>query len=123
LDTQFDSSVRGTRSQFEQQRADILNTIAQLTGQRAIANGQTLQQAQAAAQPYTSRIGGILNTIDGLAANPGVIREQNVNIARPDLAQYQWNRFNAPQPAAQDPTLYSPATRLLLGMDEREQLA
>lgn len=121
LGTQRDSGVRNTRSQFEQQRADILNNIAMLTGQKAIANGQNLQQAQAAVQPYTSRISGILNTIDGLAANPGVVREQQINLARPDLAQYQWNRFNAPQQAQQDPTLYTPATRLLLGMDNQDQ--
>lgn len=124
LGRQKETSERGARSQFEQQRADILNTIATLTGQRAILNGQNYAGALAAAQPYTSRISTILDAIDRLAVNPGVIREQSVNVARPNLEQYAYDRFTAPRanaPAPQDQSLLSPAVAALLGTDERQR--
>lgn len=120
LDYQRQSAERGTRSQFEQQRADILNNLAMLQGQRALAQGQSLAQAQAAASPYTSRVGGILAAIDRLAANPATIRQQEIALSRPDLAQYQWDRFAAPTMAQQDPSLSS-AVRVLTGQSEDEQ--
>lgn len=125
LNTQRDQSVRDTTSQFDQQRADILNNIATLTGQRSILNGQNYQAALASAQPFTSRINGILANIDRLAANPAPIREQAVNLARPDLAQYNLGRFDAPAVAQQDPT-FGMAARTLFGIpddQQRQQLA
>jgi hypothetical protein len=104
LTRQREQGTRDYRSQIEQQRAELLNTIATLTGQRTIANGGDYQSALAASQPYTSRIQGILSKIDGLAATPR-IREQQVTIAKPDLAQYNWSRPQQPTMPVQDPTL------------------
>lgn len=123
LSSQLDKNTRATQSQYEQQRADLLNTIATLTGQKAILNGQNYQQALAATQPFTSRIGGILNTIDRLAANPSTIREQAVTLAQPNLADYAYDRFTTPTAnasAPQDPTL-SAIAALLGGEDQKKQ--
>lgn len=126
LAKQRDNSVNSTKSQFEQQRADILQNIATLTGQKAILNGGDYKAAAGAAQPYIDRISGILNTIDGLAARPTGIQTPNVTLSAPNLAQYDLGRFNAPAVAQQDPTLYqSPNTAALLGynQDKKQQLA
>lgn len=120
LGRQRQQSEQSTRSQFEQQRADILNHIATLTGQQRIAQGGNYQQALEASRPYTQRVGGILNTIDGLAARPTGIREQAVNLNRPDLAQYGFDRGTAPTQARQDPTL-QPNLAILTGYDQRRQ--
>lgn len=109
------------KSQVEQQRADLLNTIATLTGQKTINNGGSLAQAQAAVNPYTSRIGGILNTIDSLAANPATIRANQVQLAAPDLQQYSYDRFNAPTIAQQDPGLVRAYQTLLGNQDDQKQ--
>lgn len=104
LGRQREQGTNDYKSKIEQQRADLLNTIGQLTGQKTIAGGGSYQQALAASQPYTSRISSILSTIDGLAATPA-IREQNVTMSRPDLAGYNYARPESPVVAPQDPTL------------------
>jgi len=125
LTRQRDQGVRDTQSQFEQQRAEALGAIGALSGQRALLNGQNYQQALAAAAPYTNRVQGILSQIDSLAARPSGVREQAVNLARPDLAQYSLSRFDAPAQARQDPSLgAAPAYNTLAGLsdDQRRQL-
>lgn len=112
------------RSQIEQQRADLLNTIATLSGQRALNNGGSLAQAMAATSPYTSRISSVLNTIDALSASPATLRAQAVQLAAPNLDQYNFSRFDAPALAQQDPGLTPRAYQTLLGTgnDDQRQL-
>jgi hypothetical protein len=128
LGSQRESSRRNIESQFEQQRADVLNNIAQLRGQKAIIGGGNAATALAAARPYTDRVAGILNAIDQLSKNPGVVRANEVQLSRPDLAQYTYDRFTAPvanSAAPQDNSLVLPAYAALLGAqdDQRKQLA
>lgn len=109
------------RSRIEQQRAELLNTIGTLTGQRVLANDGSYQQAMAASQPYTSRIKGILDSIDGLAATPA-IRERKVTVGRPDLSGYNFARPEAPAAPVQDPTLSgNPILAALFGQPQEEQ--
>jgi hypothetical protein len=112
------------RGKVEASRADLLSNIAQLTGQQRIAQGGNYQDAMAVARPISDRVSSILNTINGLSSRTAALNPQNVNLARPDLAQYGIQRYDAPAVARQDPTLYSPNARLLLGLDDqREQVA
>lgn len=114
------------RSRVESQRAELLNTIGTLTGQRTLATGGNYQQAQAASQPYTSRISAILNSIDGLSATPN-IRERAVTVGRPDLGAYNWSRPDAAPLPQQDPTLgqqpVNPIMALFGQQDEQLQYA
>lgn len=94
-------------SQVEQQRAQLLDTIAQLTGQQTIANGGNYQAALNAANPYTSQLPAIMAKIDSLAATPAITPQQ-VTLTNPDLSQYNWaNPQTAPTPQ-QDPSLSDP---------------
>jgi hypothetical protein len=101
LQRQRDQGTNDYASKIAQQRADLLNNLGQLQGQRTIANGGDFRAAQAAANPYTSRISALLSQIDGLAATPA-IREQQVSVGRPDLSQYNFARPEAAPAPLQD---------------------
>jgi hypothetical protein len=121
LNRQKQQGENDFRSRIESQRAELLNTIGTLTGQRAIANGGNYQQALAASSPYTSRISSILNTIDSLAATPA-IHEQAVTVGRPDLSGYNFARPQAPVAAIQDPTLAGAPVINPYGNDQRDPI-
>lgn len=122
LNRQREQGTNDLRSRGESQRAELLNTVGTLTGQRQIANGGSYEQALAASQPYTSRIKSILDTIDGLAATPA-IRERAVTVGRPDLAGYDFARPGVAPTPMQDPTLgNNPVLAALFGQPQEEQL-
>lgn len=133
LGYQKDVGRRDLQSRIESQRATLLNQIGGLQGQRAIANGGDFRAAQAAASPYTSRIAEILNSIDGLAATPG-IKARQVTLGKPDLSGYNWARPGAAPVAQQDPTQGPNVIRTadddrrnpilsLFGLDDQRQFA
>lgn len=123
VERQRDQGRNDFKSNIESKRAELLNTIGQLTGQRTIANGGDFRAAAAAAAPYTSRISAILDSIDALAATPAV-RERQVTLTRPDLAGYDFAAPEAPVVPTQDPTLYNnPVISALFGNDDRRRLA
>ena len=132
LQRQREQGTNDYRSRIESQRAELLNTLGTLQGQRAIANGGDFRAAQAAANPYTSRIGAILGNIDGLAATPAV-REQQVSVGRPDLSQYNFSRPEAAPAPLQDVSIgngvapvvteddrTNPLIAALFGLDQRQ---
>lgn len=114
---QRDQGIRDYSSKIEDQRAQLLANIGSLSGQRNIANGGDFRAAQAAANPYTSRIAGILDNIDSLAATPA-IREEQVVVGRPDLSGYDFATPDAPVAAIQDPSL---AGNVIYGDEEQQQ--
>ncbi len=119
LNRQRDQGIGDLRSRIEGQRADLLNTVGTLSGQKAIAQGGDYNAALAASQPYTSRISAILNQIDGLSATPN-IRERAVTLNAPDLARFDFARPEAAPVAQQDPSLTNPLLALFGLQDERQ---
>lgn len=115
LTRQRQTGENDLKTKVETQRADLLGTIAQLTGQQTIANGGNYDQALAASQAYTSRIPGIMNTIDGLAVSPA-LKERAVTIGRPDLSAYNWSRPDAAPQPQQDASLRRQSVNPLLGL-------
>lgn len=120
---QRDQGRNDLTSRIEAERANLLGTIGQLEGQRAIANGGGWERAIAAAAPYTSRINDILANIDRLSVT-ATPKARQVTLGRPDLSQYNWSReIGAPQ-ARQDVTL-QPAGRnpiaALFGLQDERQ--
>jgi hypothetical protein len=107
IQTQRDTGRQDYQSQIENQRAQLLNTIAGLTGQRTIANGGDYKAALAASSPYTSQIPAIMAKIDALAATPAV-KEQQYTLNAPNLAGYNWARPQQAATPTQDPTLAQP---------------
>lgn len=121
LNRQRDQGVNDLRSGIESKRAELLNTIATLSGQRVLANGGNVAAAKSAAAPYTSRIASILDTIDSLAATP-TIREQQVNVARPDLAGYNFAQPGAQATPIQDASLNPLVYTTLFGDPQDDRL-
>jgi hypothetical protein len=117
---QRDQGKNDYQSQIENQRATLLSTIAQLTGQKQIANGGDFRAAQAAANPYTSQIQAIMSKIDGLAATPAV-NAQNYTLSAPDLTGYNWAQPANPVNPIQDPTLAQPGYVPTYGTDQQDQ--
>lgn len=104
LASQRQTNKNDLTSKIESQRQSLLNTIAQLTGQKTIANGGDYKAALAAANPYLSQIPSIQDKIDALAATPA-ITPQAVQLTAPTLQQYNWAQPQAPIQPQQDPTL------------------
>jgi hypothetical protein len=109
-------------SKIANQRATLLNTIAQLTGQLNIANGGDYKSALAASQAYSGQIPGILNQIDALAATPK-ITPMAVTANAPSLEGYNYARPGAPVVAPQDSSLptNSPVYAALFGVNPQDQ--
>lgn len=122
------------RNTIETERATLLGQLQGLQGQRAIAQGGDFRAAQAAANPYTSKIQEILNGLDARSVTPK-LQAREVTVGRPDLAGYNWARPEQTPVAQQDPTLgvapqvygqYGQEDRrnpvaALFGLDERQQ--
>jgi hypothetical protein len=104
LGYQRDTGRRDLLSNILNTRATLQNQIGGLEGQRAIANGGDFKAAQAAANPYTSKISALLDQIDNLSVTP-TIKAQQVTTGRPDLSGYNWARPETAPQAVQDPTL------------------
>lgn len=120
LERQKQQGENDLTSKVQSQRADLLNTIATLTGQKTIANGGNYAQALAASQPYTGKIAAILDQINGLSATPA-IREQAVQTTAPSLANYDFARPDAPVVAQQDASLSNPVLAGLFGTDPNKR--
>jgi hypothetical protein len=118
--SQRDQGVRDLDSRIESKRAELLNTIASLTGQRSILNGGNAKSAMAAANPFISQIPGILNNIDSLSATVP-IAAQDISLSRPDLSGYNFAQPQAAPVAQQDPTLAANPVLAMLGLDDPNQ--
>lgn len=107
---QFDEYGQDLNSQREQKRreleqginsneAGLQDQIAQLTLSKANALGTPLQTALQSIAPQQSRIQELLSSIDNLGRNyQGAVQAKGqVKFAAPELAQYNYSQFSAPQ--------------------------
>jgi hypothetical protein len=111
---QRDQGHNDLQSKIADQKATLLSTIAQLTGQKTIANGGDYKAAQAAAQGYTSQIPALLDRINSLSATPH-IQAQQVTTTAPTLADYNYARPQAAPTPTQDVSLTNPILAAILG--------
>lgn len=121
LTRQRDQGKNDFESQIANQRATLLQTIAQLTGQENIANGGNYQSALAAANPYMSQIPALLDKINALSITPN-IAPQAVTLTKPTLSSYNYAQPDAPVVAPQDQSIGSnPVLAGILGYDPNQQ--
>jgi hypothetical protein len=128
LQTQRDAKRRELDSGLSQNEASIRDQIAQLSLQRASAAGTPLQTALQTLQPQQSRINELLTQIDNLGRNyqGSVQAKGQVKFAAPELAQYNYSRFAAPEvQQAVDPTAdyVNPFFSLIQNADKERKLA
>lgn len=95
LNIQRDTQRNQLNSGLAQTEAQLLEQKQNAEIQRRQAGGESYTQARAARQPYQSRISELIGTIDRLSINPN-IAARAVNVARPDLSQYTYDRYSAP---------------------------
>lgn len=117
---QRDQGKRDLQSNIANQRATLLSTIAQLTGQKNIAAGGDYKSAAAAAQGYTSQIPALLNQINALSATPHIAAQQ-VTAATPTLDQYNYAQPTAQVGPVQDASLSNPILAAILGSQPQDQ--
>lgn len=117
---QRDQGKRDLQSNIANQRATLLSTIAQLTGQKNIANGGDYKSAAAAAQGYTSQIPALLDRINALSATPHIAAQQ-VTTTAPTLDQYNYARPVAQTAPVQDASLSNPILAAILGANQQDQ--
>ena len=80
-----------------QQRQSLLQNIGQVQAQRAAAQGMNAQQALAAGQGYLDQARGLSGQITQLGRQFGQnIRAQDPSYQSPDLAEYDYRRFEGP---------------------------
>lgn len=121
LEQQKSANLRGLESTINQNRASLLQNLANIRAQRAAAAGGS---PTAAAQPYLDEANGLLSAADALGlqyANP-VVRVNNPTVYNaPDLQEYTMGRtaqIGTPQRNALTDTV---APYLNLLMNRRRQ--
>ncbi len=99
LNTQREQKRRELEQGINSNEASLQDQIAQLTLSKANALGTPLQTALQAIAPQQSRIQELLSSIDNLGRNyQGAVQAKGqVKFAAPELAQYNYSQFNAPQ--------------------------
>jgi hypothetical protein len=114
---QRDQQRQGLQSNVETNRASLLQTLAQLSAQRAQAAGGN---GVGAAQPFLDQANAVLDHISNYNVAP--INYQTQAYAAPDLANYTVNPNAAPtaqgQPASTD--YFSPYLAALLGKKQQQ---
>lgn len=112
VNKQRDNSLAQNADRFNTQQASLLQSIAQLSGQKA---GYTGGNATAASQPYLDQANGLLNGLGNFNYTP--VNYQTQAYQSPDLAKYTTNPYSTPtvqgQPQTSDYT--SPYLAALLG--------
>lgn len=114
----LDSGLASTETSLQDQ-------IAQLTLKKANEMGTPLATALQSIAPQQSRIQELLNSIDEYGRNTSVALKGRGTYKAPDLAQYNYSRFSAPQlqGGGYDPQAdyVSPLTSLLKKDDKKVQ--
>lgn len=113
---QRDTQKSDLQRQIDQNKASLLQTLAQLSGQRALAAGGS---PAGAAQPYLDQANSILDSSSHYSTSPISYQTQAYNA--PDLAKYTFNSVSPTVQGQQQTNDYtSPYLAALLG---KRQLA
>lgn len=120
LTRQRDDNKHQLQARVDTTRANLLQSLATLMGQKAQVSGGN---PVTAAQPYLDQANSYLSSADQLGLNTPVLQAAPVNYQAPSLASYTTNPFAAPttgQSAAGDYT--TPFLSMLLGKNRDQNL-
>lgn len=97
--------------------------LQQLATQRAQAQGQGYAQARQASEGYRNRINEMFTNIDNLGRQyqSPVLVNRDIKFTRPDLAQYNYDRFGAPSQRTGQTDATGSFYQLLGNQDERKR--
>lgn len=121
--SQKEQKRRELEQGLQQNEVSLQDQIAQLRLSRERLTGGNLQNALGAIQPQRSRIQELLGSIDNLGRQySGAVKQTGpVEYKAPELAQYNYSRFAAPEAQQTGAADYvSPLTTLLQRKDEEK---
>lgn len=123
LVSQRDQKRRELEQGLQSNEVGLQDQIAQLRLQREQLTGGNLQNAFGAIQPQRSRIQELLGSIDNLGRQYSSAVKQTgpVQYKAPELDQYNYSRFSAPEARTGESDYVSPLT-VLLNKDREEKL-
>lgn len=122
LGTEKTNKLNQLYSGLNQTEAELQGQIAEQRMRRSQVLGGNAAQAIKDAQPYQSKISELLNQIDNYG-RLSVAAPKAIQYSRPDLAQYDYSKFDAPTLAGDPRASYvSPFARLLQKRDEEEMV-
>jgi hypothetical protein len=123
LGSQKQEKLNQLYSGLSQTEAELQGQIGDQVFRKKQVMGGNATQALGDAQPYRNRINQLLGEIDNYG-RLSVAAPKSVQYARPDLAQYDYSKFDAPTLTGDTRASYvSPFARLLQKRDEEEKLS